>query len=99
MEYRASVRIARCPQLAFVRRDDRATDRQAESEAARLRGHERLKDLFELALCDSRPAIAHRYDHLRAVVDTGAQCQSSIDLRRLLHRVARVQDEIEQDLK
>ena len=99
MKDRAAVGIVRRRQLSFVRVDDRAADRQAEAEPAGLRRDERLEHLLELALGDSRPAIGDGDDDVRAIVGARREREPPLAEWRVVHRVAGVENQIEQHLK
>src|ERR1043165_5785859 len=80
-----------------MRGDDRAADCQAEAEAVFAKRHERFEHPLELTIRNAGTTIRHReFDKL--AVHAGREPEVSPCCLGAVHRVARIQHEVEDDL-
>src|SRR4051794_9085060 len=96
MKGRAATRFR--PHAPTVREHDRSGDRETKAQALRLRGEERLEEARQLLARDTWPRVAHGYANGLLILAHGRESQSTADSLHGGHRIACVQNEIQQHL-
>src|SRR5215468_9824967 len=96
---RTPVGIVFGPKTPAVGLDDRSADGQPHAKPVALGGVKRLKDLIELVPSQARSTVAHGHlCHATAAVPLRLQHHSTFVHRTVLHRVKRIEQQIEDDL-
>src|SRR5215469_4977111 len=78
--------------------DDRAADRQAETEPLRFRGDERLEDALETIRRDPFATVANRDAHLAVAIESRECADGAFERIATAHRVERIDEQIQYDL-
>src|SRR5215510_13237538 len=95
---RASVGIVLRPKSPAVDFDDGAADGKSHAKPVALGGVKRLKDLIELVPAQARSTVTHRHLCHACAVLLRLQHNSTLVHRTVLHRVKRIEQQIEDDL-
>ena len=94
----AAVGVVLDTQLRTMRFQDRAADRQSQPQSIALGGEERRENALEIASGNSRPAVAHRDAQVPRISAHCLHSNYTFVLRTILHRVKRIEQQIEHDL-
>src|SRR5215472_10078991 len=94
----AALRIIRGPELAAVSRDDRATDGEAHPHSLSLSREKWFEDTLNFFKRNAGTLVTYGHLDLSAIQAFRAQEKSAFDHLAPYHRVATIDDEVEQHL-